>query len=174
MEQEIEKQNAEIQEQDCVEKEVITKKPLVLVVEDDLLLLEAIETMLRKYDLDVVSARSVERAFGAPIKDEEVKKVTVDMIQKAIKHLADLERVKLVWLDHNLIGKENGVDFVKKLKANGGKWEKIPILVVSNTSDVELRKKYLDIGVSHYFVKAENRLSDIVTKVKSLVENKNN
>lgn len=144
-------------------------KPVVLVVEDDLPLLEAIQTKLSKEGFEILSSRSVDRAFGMPIEDGDSRKVTVDTIQKAIEHLAKLERVDLIWLDHNLIGTENGIDFVKKFRQNGGRLAKIPILVVSNTSDIELRKAYAEIGVPDYFVKAEHRLQDIIERVRDIV-----
>ncbi len=154
-------------------KEEKNKPNVILVVEDDIALLEAIELKLKKEGFITIPSRSVERAFGIPIEDFESNKITVDTIQKALQFLEKLEKVDLIWLDHNLIGEENGLDFVKKFRKNGGHFSKIPILVVSNTSDIELRKAYEAIEVPDYFVKAENKLSEIVDKIKKIL-NKNN
>ena len=72
-----------------------------------------------------------------------------------------------IWLDHNLLGKEDGLDFVTKFKANGGKWSKVPIFVVSNTSSSDLIKTYAKLGVNHYYVKAEHRLENIIEEINS-------
>jgi DNA-binding response OmpR family regulator len=66
-----------------------------------------------------------------------------------------------------LIGKESGLDFVLKFRANGNRWEQIPIFVVSNTSDTDLKKAYHQIGVEKYYVKAEQRLENIISEIKS-------
>lgn len=144
-------------------------KKIILVIEDDIPLLEAVTMKLEKNDFIVISARSVEASFSKGIEERETGKVTVDSIEQALKYLSTLEKVDAVWLDHNLIGKENGLDFIVKFKANGGRWNTIPIFVVSNTSSTDLRKSYSQIGVQKYYVKAEHRLDEIVSDIKATV-----
>jgi len=142
---------------------------IVLVVEDDIPLLEAAKLKLEKNNFYVISARSVERAVASYILESDIGKVTANSVEKVLQHLRDLERVDAIWLDHNLIGKENGLDFIEKFHANGGRFLDVPIFVVSNTSSIDLRKSYEKLGVKNYFVKAEHRLEDIVNAIKTVL-----
>ena len=144
-------------------------KKVVLLIEDDIPLLDAVQTKLEKNGFTVLTSRSVERAFALPIDEGDSGQITVSSIEKALNFLQDLERVDAIWLDHNLVGKENGIDFVKKFKANGGRWVNVPIFVVSNTSSDDLRKSYEDLGVDKYFVKAEHRLDNIIKEINSII-----
>jgi len=147
----------------------IKDQKIVLVVEDDIALLEAAILKLEKNNFYVISARSVERAMSSYILESDIGKVTASSVEKVLKHLNDLERVDAIWLDHNLIGKENGLDFVEKFHANGGRFLDVPIFVVSNTSSTELRKSYEKLGVQNYFVKADHRLENIVNEIKNVL-----
>ena len=62
---------------------------------------------------------------------------------------------------------EDGLDFVVKFKANGGKWAKLPIFVVSNSANNELISTYKELGVTKYYLKAENKLADIISDIKT-------
>jgi CheY-like chemotaxis protein len=132
----------------------------ILVIEDERALLKAIKMKLEKNNFNVITSRSVERAFGDPIKD-----ITISSVELALKHLEELEQVDAIWLDHDLLGDEDGLDFVKKFKANGGKWTKLPIFVVSNTASSDLVKTYAKLGVNKYYVKAEHRLENIIKEI---------
>ena len=61
-----------------------------------------------------------------------------------------------------MIGGDDGIDFIVKFKANGGSWSTIPIFVVSNSANPDLIKTYAEIGINHYYLKAEYGLEDIV------------
>lgn len=120
------------------------EKPVILVVEDEKPLQEAIKIKLEKSDFEVVTARAVDQALGL---------------------MEDLVRVNVIWLDHYLLGKDNGLDFVAKLK-NNEKWKVIPIFVVSNTASAEKVKTYLELGVEKYYTKADFRLDNIIEEIK--------
>ncbi|HPS21202.1 MAG TPA: hypothetical protein PLO44_00095 [Candidatus Paceibacterota bacterium] len=60
-------------------------KPVILVVEDEMPLLQAIKIKLEKNNFDVVTARTIEQA---------------------INYVQDLDRIDGVWLDHYLLGKK--------------------------------------------------------------------
>lgn len=146
---------------------------MVLVVEDERPLLAVIQEKLEKEGIKVMTSRSVNQAFSAEIEENAEKGITMSSIELALNHLEDLGKIDAIWLDHNLLGSEDGLDFVVKLKANGGHWEHIPIFVVSNTADPELVKKYAEQKVDHYYVKAEHTLENIVDDIKkAIVENK--
>ena len=126
------------------------KQKTILVVEDERPLLEAIKIKLEKSGFVVVTARSVEQ--------------TLD-------YLNEIHTVDAVWLDHYLLGKENGLDFVTKLKSQDGEWSNIPIFVVSNTATPDKVQAYIRFGVNKYYTKADHKLEEIIKDIKSFLEN---
>jgi DNA-binding response OmpR family regulator len=121
----------------------------ILVVEDEKPLLEAIRTKLEKSGFDVVTARTAEQAYGL---------------------LDDLKKVDVIWLDHYLLGKENGLDMVVKLKSHEA-YEKIPIFIVSNTASQDKVRNYISLGINKYYVKSNFRLDKIVGDIKDCLKN---
>ncbi len=138
----------------------------ILVIEDDAALLLAISGKLERCGFTVITARCVETAFTIefPKTDEHLTPTT---IESALAHVQALEKVDAIWLDHNLIGEEDGLDFIVKFKANGGIWSTIPIFVVSNSANPNLIKTYAELDIHHYFLKAEHRLEDIITEIQN-------
>lgn len=124
-------------------------KKIILVIEDEQPLAKAIKDKLEKNSFTAATARTVEQG---------------------LRYLEDLEQVDAIWLDHYLLGREDGIDFVAKLKGHDARWKKIPIFVVSNTASSEKVDAYLRLGISKYYVKAENRLDNIIGDIKSFLE----
>ena len=122
---------------------------VILVLEDERPLLEVIKTKLEKNDFEVVTARSADQAMN---------------------YLKDKVQVDAVWLDHYLLGKESGLDFVAKMKHDGSAWRQIPIFVVSNTASSDKVQSYLRLGVKKYFTKVDYRLDQIVADIKAFLE----
>ena len=123
----------------------------ILVLEDERPLLEAIKKKLEISGFAVLSARSVEQA---------------------IEYLKDVGDIAVIWLDHYLLGKENGLDFVTRMKGNE-EWKKIPIFVVSNTASPDKMTSYIELGVDKYYTKADYRLDQIIADIQiSLQESK--
>jgi CheY-like chemotaxis protein len=145
----------------------IVKEKTILVIEDERPLLEAISAKLEINGFTVIAARSVEQAFNANLKKSDGNALTIHSIEEALKYLESLERVDAVWLDHHLIGKEDGLDFVKKFKANGGKWRKVPVFVVSNAASPKTIKSYITTGVRKYYIKSDHRLDEIIKDITS-------
>ncbi len=123
----------------------------ILIVEDERPLLEAIKSKLEQNGFDVVTARTVEQA---------------------IDYLETIKKIDVIWLDHYLLGKGNGLDFVVKLKGDK-KWNNIPIFLVSNTASSAKVQTYIRLGVNKYYVKAEHRLDKIIEEMKSFLDNPN-
>ena len=121
----------------------------ILVIEDERPLVAAIEMKLEKNGLSVTTARTVEQGLC---------------------YLEDIDNIDAVWLDHYLLGKETGLDFVAKLKSSESKWKKIPIFVVSNTASSSNVRSYMRLGVSKYYVKAEYRLDEIIGEIKAFLD----
>ena len=127
---------------------MMNDKKTILVVEDERPLAEAIRLKLEKEGMNVAVARTVEQALG---------------------YLGDLKRVDGIWLDHYLLGTENGLDFVVRVKAKDSAWVNIPIFVVSNTATADKVQSYLRLGVNKYYVKAEYRLDEIIAEIKRVL-----
>lgn len=142
-----------------------SSKKTILVIEDERALLNIINVKLEKSGFDVITARSVDQVFNSNFEKKNPDDVSIRTITKALDYLSNLATVDAIWLDHNLLGKENGLDLVVKLKANGGQWKKIPIFVVSNTENPETIQSYLDLGKSTYYVKSNHRLDAIISDI---------
>ena len=125
-------------------------KKTILVIEDEQPLVNAVKTKLEKSGFEVTSARTV---------------------AQAVHYLDDGGRADAIWLDHYLLGKENGLDFVTKLKAHNGRWSSIPVFVVSNTASPDKVQSYIRFGVKKYYVKSEHRLDEIIGDITHYLEN---
>jgi two-component system chemotaxis response regulator CheY len=122
------------------------KNKKILVIEDEKALQAAIKLKLEKSGAEVFSARRV---------------------SSALKILKKEGTVDIIWLDHYLLGKESGMDFVMAVKANK-KWNKIPIFVVSNTATHDKVQSYLKLGVHKYYTKSNLKLDNIVQEIMLL------
>jgi len=124
-----------------------TEKRTLLLIEDERPLVEAIESKLKKYRFDVVTARTCEQAIG---------------------YMEDVESIEAVWLDHYLLGEATGLDFIETTKSHP-KWKKVPIFVVSNTGSSSKRRVYLRLGAVKYYVKSDHRLESIVKDIEKFL-----
>ena len=127
-------------------------KKTILVIEDELPLLAAIRAKLEKSGFEVVTARSVEQAKN---------------------HAQDIEKIDVIWLDHYLLGKETGLDFVAWCKTDGAHCKHIPIFVVSNTASPDKVQSYLRLGAERFYVKADKRLDEIIADMNAYLANTN-
>jgi len=148
-----------------------SSKKTILVIEDERALLNVINSKLEKSGFEVITARSVDQVFSPEFDHKDQSEVSIRTITQALDFLSNLKTVDAIWLDHNLLGKENGLDLVVKLKANGGQWKKIPIFVVSNTENPETIQSYLDLGKSTYYVKSNHRLDAIISDIHLFFDN---
>ncbi len=126
-----------------------SKNRTILLIEDERPLVNVIEAKLSKAGFDVVTARTIDQGLG---------------------YMEDINAIDAVWLDHYLLGEKTGLDFIVKLKAPDSKWVKVPIFVVSNTASDGNLRSYIRLGVTKYFVKAEHRLDEITSDIKSFLD----
>lgn len=127
------------------------QKKVILVLEDEKPLLNAIQFKLKKSGFDVVTVRSVKQG----------------------QHYAEeLAHIDAIWLDHYLMGKEDGLDFIAWCKEeNNAKMKNVPVFVVSNTASQEKVSTYLQLGAKEFFVKSNHRLDEIIGAIsKTLAE----
>lgn len=122
-------------------------QPVVLVIEDDQPLSNAIVKKLELADLSSVAVKSV---------------------NQAVEYINSSSRIDAVWLDHYLLGREDGLDLVTKLKTDKNT-KKIPIFVVSNTATIDKIRTYLRLEVDKYYIKSNSRLEDIVNEMKNFL-----
>lgn len=123
------------------------ESPVVMVVEDETLLLQAITKKLKLSGMDVLSCASG---------------------QQAIDYLESLEEMPdVVWLDYYLKDM-NGLAFMQELKQNE-KWADIPVLVVSNSASPEKVHNMLGLGAKKYILKAEYRLDEIIEMIRDFI-----
>ena len=150
-------------------KKIITKKRTILVVEDEKALLSVVNSKLLKDGFNVITARSVDQVFSAGLSEKGLDTITSLTINQALDYLENLKNIDAIWLDHNLLGKESGLDLVVRLRANGKQLKKIPIFVVSNSENPETIQSYLDLGKTKYYVKSNHRLDEIINDIHSFL-----
>jgi len=77
----------------------------------------------------------------------------------------------VIWLDHYLLGSENGVDFVVKLKTHP-EWRGIPIFVVSNTASAANVSSYIQLGATNYYTKSDYDILQIIQDIEYTLDQK--
>ncbi|MCX6795331.1 MAG: response regulator [Candidatus Falkowbacteria bacterium] len=118
----------------------------ILVVEDEKPLLEAIKIKLEKNGFEVETARTIEQAK---------------------KYALDTPKIDVIWLDHYLFGKGNGLDFIAWCKQEDNqKCNLIPFFIVSNTASSDKVASYMHLGAKKYFIKANHKLDEIIKDIK--------
>lgn len=123
------------------------ERKTILIVEDERPLLEVVQIKLEGGGFDVVTARSV---------------------GQALQFLKEVPKTDAIWLDHYLLGEQDGLDFVSKIKDTDG-WKDIPIFVISNSASEDTKQSYLKMGVSGYYVKSDFRLDEIIDDMRTVL-----
>lgn len=119
----------------------------VMVIEDEKLLLEAVALKLQAAGFATILCNSAEEAIS------ELHKGTLP---------------NLIWLDYYLPDM-NGLEFMTSVNKNAS-WKSIPVIVVSNSASEERKKAMLDAGVKRYLLKAQYKISDIITIVREIID----
>ncbi len=121
-----------------------------MVIEDEVMLLQAIAKKL-----ETVGIESVLCTSG----------------KQALDYLNSLPKLpNLIWLDFYLRDMDGG-EFMAEFKKND-LWAKIPVLVVSNSASVEKVKLMRQLGVVDYLVKSDYGLNEVLEIVKKYVDSK--
>lgn len=111
----------------------------IMVIEDEDLLLQAIDLKLKARGYTTLPYKTAEEALA---------------------YLKTGVRPDLIWLDYYLPGMD-GKGFFEELLKNES-LSKIPVIVVSNSASDEKKSYMLELGVQAYILKAQYRLDDIV------------
>ena len=121
-------------------------KQKVLIVEDEATLQKALQEVLTAEGYGVLSAldglRGIEMA-----KEENPDLILLDII----------------------LPKMDGFEVLKELKS-GEKTKLIPVIILTNLSDISDIQKSLDLGATTYLVKADFSLEDVIKKVKDILK----
>jgi len=122
-----------------------SKKPSVLLVEDDALLAGILTTRLK------------EEGIGVTVENNGLNVVA----------LATQQKPRMILLDLVIPGID-GFDVLRQLKAKNATKE-IPVIVISNLGQAADMKSAKALGADEYFIKAQTELEQIVGYVKSKV-----
>lgn len=123
-------------------------KNLIMVVEDESLLLQAIGKKLQREGYEVLMCTHAVQA--------------IDYL-KSLEDLPDL-----IWLDYYLTDM-NGLEFMDLINQND-KWKKIPVIVVSNSASEQKVQALIKKGIKRHILKADYRLDEIVKIIESYVK----
>ena len=166
-------------------------KKIILVLEDEDLLLQAISKKLKLSGYGVVSCTQGKQAldylasiekkpdaiwldyylgdmngleFMKFVKDNPLWKDIPVMI---VSNSAGEEKVHLILLDL-IMPKKDGFETLKDLK-NNPKLKHIPVIVSSNLGQQEDKDKVFALGAKDYFVKSDISLVELLEKIKKNV-----
>ena len=117
----------------------------ILLIEDDKFLRELIIQKLGKEGYEVVEAAEGETGL-AKMKEEKPNLVLLDLILPGIDGFEVLSRIKKV---PSLV--------------------QIPVIILSNLGQEEDVRKGRELGANDYFIKANHTPSEVVEKVKALL-----
>lgn len=122
------------------------EKKIVLLIEDEPALHEAVKMKLEKEGIEVRGA---------------------DTGEKGLSLLAE-KRPNLVWLDVLLPG-INGLEVLRRIREDA-KTKDLPVIIVSVSSGQEKVKQAFSMNVIDYIIKSEYTIDDIIEKVKNILE----
>jgi len=114
----------------------------ILVVEDEATLQKALNDVLSSEGYSVVSALDGEKGLQMA-KDEKPNLILLDII---------LPRL-------------DGFEVLKGLKKDDSTAQ-IPVIILTNLSDLDNIQKSIDLGATTYLVKADFHLDDVLRKIK--------
>lgn len=123
-----------------------TQQTSIMVVEDDSLLLQAIQKKLGLSGFMVYGFQNGAKALD---------------FLKAASPPPDV-----IWLDYYLPD-TNGMEILDILRKNNT-WKKIPVLIVSNSASDEKVRTLTAMGAKKYILKAQHRLEDIISEINAL------
>src|SRR3989344_267327 len=124
------------------------KKTKILIVEDEEILLTALSEELKQEGFEVVGAKD-----------------GVEGVAKTVSEKPDLVLLDLV------MPRLDGIEALKQMKDNP-EIKEIPVVILTNLSDYDKVSDALSLGAMDYLVKANYRLEELVSKIKTVLERK--
>lgn len=126
-----------------------TKKPILLIVEDDSSLLKVLVEKLKKDPYEVVTANNGKTALEV-INSKSPNLIVLDIL------MPDM----------------NGIEFLKKLRANA-QFAETPIIILSNFADSEYVSEAMSYNVFNYLIKSNTSLEEIASFIEEQLNNVN-
>ena len=130
------------------------------------------EEVKRHKILVLEDERQLAKAVREAFTERGFDTIIVSTVEDGIRELKNMSNVDVIWLDHYLLGTQNGLDFVVQLKGNPD-WQKIPIFVVSNTASTTNIRSYIQLGVSNYYTKADYDINQIINDIEYSLKEQN-
>ena len=121
------------------------KNKKILIIEDEATLQKALNEVLAGENYEVVT--SLDGLKGL--------------------ELAQEENPDLILLDI-ILPKIDGFEVLRRIKENK-KTSQIPVIILTNLSDVNDIQKALDLGATTYLVKADFHIEDVLKKIKEVL-----
>ena len=128
---------------------IVTPSKSVLVVEDDVFLSGLLVSRLEQAGLSVQKAMTGE---------------------EALKILRSGTIPSLILLDI-ILPEKSGFEVLEEIQADPN-LQKAPVIITSNLGQESDIQKGKELGVEHYFVKAQTPIEELVAKVKEITEGK--
>jgi CheY-like chemotaxis protein len=122
------------------------RKKIILVVEDEQALQDALKLKFEKKGLEVLTASSGEEALEI-LKEKRPILISLDI----------------------LLPKMNGLEVLKKIRENK-EWRDLPVVVASVSGGQEKIRQAFSLGVVDYLVKSEYKIESIVKKITDILE----
>ncbi|PIR96757.1 MAG: response regulator [Candidatus Doudnabacteria bacterium CG10_big_fil_rev_8_21_14_0_10_41_10] len=123
----------------------MSEKAKILVVEDEEILLAALEEELNQGGYETQGAADGSEGL------EKIKSFKPDLV------LLDLVMPKM-----------DGMQVLKKMKEDS-ETKNVPVVILTNLSDYERISEALSLGAKDYLVKANYSLADLLDKVKTVL-----
>jgi DNA-binding response OmpR family regulator len=133
---------------DQEQKSGLPEKITVLIVEDDTFMSSLLERKFKEESFHIFLAANAEKA----------------------REIIKSNRIAVILLDIVLPGMD-GLSFLKELKATPD-FRDIPVIITSNLGQPEGIERCLTEGASDYIIKAQVSTSEIVQKVRDILEKK--
>jgi len=118
----------------------------ILVIEDEATLQKALNEVLSREGYEVVSSLDGLRGL----------------------ELAQKENPDLILLDI-ILPKMDGFEVLKRIKEDD-KISQIPVIILTNLSDINDIQKALDLGATTYLVKADFHIEDVLKKIEKVLD----
>lgn len=117
-----------------------------MIVEDNAALGKAIKTIFEKRGYEVIWAQESTEFFSLLEKDDDI-----------------------IFLDINLPGEMNGFDILGKIKEFGSEYRHIPVIMLTNLSDMQDMDRATNAGATDYIIKSNIKLDELVEYTKKIV-----
>ncbi|OGE81908.1 MAG: hypothetical protein A3H72_02495 [Candidatus Doudnabacteria bacterium RIFCSPLOWO2_02_FULL_48_8] len=122
----------------------------ILIVEDEEILLTALSEELKQAGFQIVGAKDGQEGLDK-LRAEKPDLVLLDLVMPRM----------------------DGITALKEMKASPDTKD-VPVVILTNLSDYDKISDALSLGAMDYLVKANYRLEELVSKLKTVLERKGN